>query len=179
LSGDYDYGFTALRSYTEPWFLDLAEYGGPAALLQATLLDLQGKTALARVQYEAALVEVQRQKLAMPADLWVRRAEIWVMRGLGRLDEARALNRAFVEIIPRPIVLSPVVGWFFGSTPSSLLLEDRSLALTLLREGANGPFGREALRVHFRTDPRMKPFRDDPEIAALLAEPAAAAKSER
>ena len=179
LSGDYDYGFTALRSYTEPWFLDLAEYGGPAALLQATLLDLQGKTALARVQYEAALVEVQRQKLAMPADLWVRRAEIWVMRGLGRLDEARALNRAFVEIIPRPIVLSPVVGWFFGSTPSSLLLEDRSLALTLLREGANGPFGREALRVHFRTDPRMKPFRDDPEIAALLAEPDAKAKSER
>ena len=37
----------------------------------------------------------------------------------------------------------------------------------------------EALRVHFRTDPRMKPFRDDPEIAALLAEPAAKAKSER
>jgi tetratricopeptide (TPR) repeat protein len=179
LSSDFDYGFVALRSYTEPWFLDVAEYGGPAALLQATLLDLQGKPALARVQYEAALVEVQRQKLAMPTDLWVRRAEIWVMRGLGRLDEARALNRAFVEIIPRPIVLSPVGGWFFSPTASSLLLEDRSLALTLLREGANGPFGREALRVHFRTDPRMAPFRDDPEIAALLAEPDAKAKSER
>lgn len=100
-------------------------------------------------------------------------------RGLGRLDETRALNRAFVEFIPRPILLSLVGGWFFSPTASSLLLEDRSLALTLLREGANGPFGREALRVHFRTDPRMAPFRDDPEIAALLAEPDAKAKSER
>ena len=68
----------------------------------------------------------------MPTDLWVRRAETWVMRGLGRLDEARALNRAFVEIIPRPILLSLVGGRFFSPTASSLLLEDRSLALTLL-----------------------------------------------
>ncbi len=173
LSGDYDYGFAALRSYTEPWFLDVAEYGGPAALLQATLLELQGKPALARVQYEAALVEVQRQKLAMPTDQWVRRAEIWTERGLGRLDEARALNHAYVEIIPRPVVFSPLGGWFFGVTPLSLLINDRALALTLLREGVNGPAGREALRVHFRTDPRLKPFRDDPEIAALLTEPAA------
>jgi len=30
-------------------------------------------------------------------------------------------------------VLSPVGGWFFGSAASSLLLEDRPLALTLLR----------------------------------------------
>jgi hypothetical protein len=173
LSGDYDYGFAALRSYTEPWFLDVAEYGGPAALLQATLLELQGKPALARVQYEAALVEVQRQKLVMPTDQWVRRAEIWTERGLGRLDEARALNHAYVEIIPRPVVFSPLGGWFFGVTPLSLLINDRALALTLLREGVNGPAGREALRVHFRTDPRLKPFRDDPEIAALLTEPAA------
>ena len=167
LSGDYDYGFAALRGYTDPWFLDVAEYGGPTALLHATLFELQGKTALARVHYEAALVEVQRQKIAMPTDLWVRRAEIWVLRGLGRLDEARALNRAFVEILPRPIVLSPVGGWFFSQPASSLLLEDRPLALTLLREGAKGPFGREALRVHFQTDPRMKAFRDEPEISAL------------
>jgi len=164
LSGDHDYGFAALRSYNEPWFLDVAEYGGPAALLHATLLELQGKPALARVHYDAALVEVQRQKIAMPTDLWVRRAEIWVMRGLGGLDEARALNRAFVEIIPRPIVLSPVGGWFFNPIVAALLLDDRPLALALLREGTNGPFGREALRVHVRTDPRMKPFLADPEI---------------
>ena len=168
LSGDDDYGFAALRSYNEPWFLDVAEYGGPAALLHATLLELQGKPALARVHYEAALVEVQRQKIAMPTDLWVRRAEIWVMRGLGRLDEARALNRAFVEITPRPIVLSPVAGWFFNPIVAALLLDDRPLALALLREGTNGPFGREALRVHFRTDPRMKPFLADSEINAFF-----------
>ena len=103
------------------------------------------------------------------------------MRGLGRLDEARALDRAFAEIIPRPILLSPVGGWFFSPMASSLLLEDRSLALTLLREGASRTFGREALRVHFRVDPRMKlkSFREDPEIAALFAEPDAKAKSER
>ena len=53
-------------------------------------------------------------------------------RGLGRLDEARALNRAFVEFIPRPILLSPVGGWLLGSTASSPLLEDRPLAPTLL-----------------------------------------------
>ena len=171
LSGDYDYGFAALRSYTEPWFLDVAEYGGPAALLQATLLELQGKPALARVHYEAALVEVQRQKLAMPTDRWVRRAEIWTLRGLGRLDEARDLNRAFVEIMPRPVVLLPVGGWLFSPPELALLLDDRPLALALLREAVNGASGREALRVQLRIDPRMKPFRDDPEIATLLAEP--------
>jgi hypothetical protein len=168
LSGDYDYGFTALRSYTEPWFLDVSEYGGPTALLHATLLELQGKSAPARLQYEAALTEVQRQKLAMPTDLWVRRAEIWALRGLGRLDEARALNHAYAEIIPRPIQFSPVRGWFFSPAALSLLIDDRAVALTLLQEGAGGPFGREALRVHFRNDPRMKSFRDDPEISVLL-----------
>jgi hypothetical protein len=98
----------------------------------------------------------------------VRRSEIWVLRGLGRLDEARALNRAFLEIFPRPIVLSPVGGWFFNPIVAALLLEDRPLALALLREGADGLFGREALRVHFRTDPRMKPFLADPEINAFF-----------
>lgn len=85
-----------------------------------------------------------------------------MMRGLGRLDDACALNRAFAEIIPRPIVLSPVRGGFFSPVASSLLLENRSLALTLPGEEANRPFGRESLRVDSRTDPRMKPFRDDP-----------------
>ena len=176
LSGDFDYGFAALRGYNEPWFLDVAEYGGPAALLHAMLFELQGKPALARVHYEAALVEVQRQKVAMPTDLWVRRSEIWVLRGLGRLDEARALHRAFVEIMPRPIGLSPVGGWFFNSIVAALLLDDRPLALTLLREGANGPFGRESLRVHFQTDPRLKTFRDDPEIGAFFKEGAPATR---
>jgi hypothetical protein len=38
-----------------------------------------------------------------------------------------------------------------------------------------------ARRVHFRADPSLKwnSFREDPEIAALLAEPDAKAKSER
>jgi len=167
LSGDYDYGFAALRSYTESWFLDVAEYGGPSALLHATLLELQGKSALARIQFEVSLAEVQRQKLAMPTDLWVRRAEIWTLRGLGRLEEARALNRTYAEMLARPIQFTPVAGWFFGPAALSLLLDDRALALTLLREGTAAPLGREALRGHLRTDPRMKSVRDEMEIAAL------------
>jgi tetratricopeptide (TPR) repeat protein len=172
LSGDYGVGHAALRGFTEPWFIDSNEYGGPAALLTAMLLELQGKSALARLQYEASLVEVQRQKAAMPADLSARAAEIWTMRGLGRLDEVRTLNRAYLEALPRPLRLSPIFGWWFGPIALSLLTGDRETGMILMREVAATPAGREALHVHFRTDPRMAPFRGDKEIVALFGEPA-------
>jgi tetratricopeptide (TPR) repeat protein len=173
MSGQFDPGLAALRGFTEPWFIDSSEYGGPSALLAATLLELQGKGALARLQYEASLVEVARQKAAAPTDILARIAEIWTLRGLGRLEEARTLNRAYVETLARPVRLSPIGGWWFSPIPLGLLIGDRDTALNLLREVTAQPGGRDAARVHWRNDPRMAPFRDDPEIKALLAEPAA------
>ncbi len=173
MTGEFEIGFAALRGFTDLWFVESSEYGGPTALLTATLFELQGKAALARLQYEAALSEAQRQKAATPSDLYVRGAEVWALRGLGRLDEARTLNRAYLETVARPLRLSPIFGWWFGPIAQSLLIGDRDTALVLIREVAANPVGREALRVHFRTDPRMAHFRDDREITALFAEPAA------
>ena len=91
--------FTAVNA-GEIWVRDWRLYGDSG--LDFSLHD-QARPASVDALYEqlrnaphnasptAALVEVQRQELAMPTDLWVRRAEIWVMRGLGRLDEARAM----------------------------------------------------------------------------------------
>ena len=172
MSGQFEIGFAALRGFTDPWFVESSEYGGPTSLLTATLFELNGKAALARLQYEAALGQAQRQKVAVPSDLYARNAEIWALRGLGRLDEARTLYRAYFETLARPLRLSPIFGWWFGATPLALLLGDREKALELLREVATAPSGREALRVHIRADPRMAPFRDDKEITAFLVEPA-------
>lgn len=49
---------------------------------------------------------------------------------------------------------------------------ERETALALMREaGASDPEGRATLRSRLATDRRLAPFRDDPEIKALLAEP--------
>src|SRR5204863_9268231 len=56
-----------------------------------------------------------------------------------------------------------------------LLLGERAEALALLREACADAQGRLLLRNLFHVDPKMAPFRDDPEIAALFG--AAEAKS--
>jgi hypothetical protein len=92
LSGQADAGLEALNSYPEAWFSD-PEFVGPAALLRASLLELQGKRALAQLQAQAALVEVHRRIAADPASADLRIAETWALCGLGRLEEARVANR--------------------------------------------------------------------------------------
>ncbi|MDP1580221.1 MAG: TIR domain-containing protein [Candidatus Didemnitutus sp.] len=164
-------GLEALRDFPQKWFTDF-EYAGPTALLNASLLELQGKKELALRQYEVAQGEIQRMRQTDPARIGLSQVEFWTLLGLGRLEEAKASHRRVVEGSRRPYVQDMVNGWWFTAIPGSLLIGDRTTALTFLSESvATRPESRAAFRLRFQIDPRMAPFRDDPEIKALLAEP--------
>jgi len=172
LSGHPEQGLDALNAFPENWLADW-EFVGPAALLRASLLQLQGKPALARLQAEAALAEVRQSEAADPADPDLRTAETWALYSLGRMEEARAANRVVLESLPRPLRVSPLTSWWFQAIPCNLLIGERTVALQLIREAAVSSDGRETIRRRLKLDPRMAPWRNDPEIVALLAEPAA------
>ncbi len=171
LGGDYAFGLKSLQGFAEPWFFDQANYAGPAALPQAMLLGLQGKSGLARAQYELALAELLRRRQTNPSDQTSRRAETWVRLGLGQLDEARAQYRTNLEAQARPHRVFAMTGWLFDFIPLGLLLGDRDTAVQLVREAASVPEGRKTIRHRMSVDARMALFRADPEIVALLAEP--------
>ncbi|MDB6114566.1 MAG: invasion protein regulator, partial [Lacunisphaera sp.] len=126
---------------------------------------------LARLQYEAALAEARREEERSPTDLRMRRAEMWALLGLGRSEEARAALRPLLQSMGRPYRVTMNNSWWNGPLRAAFLLGERDQAVTLLRDAAVDQTGRMILRNQFRLDPRMAPFRDDQEIAALLAEP--------
>jgi tetratricopeptide (TPR) repeat protein len=166
-------GLEALRDFPQKWFTDF-EYAGPTALLNASLLELQGKKELALRQYEMAQGEIQRMRQTDPARIGLSQVEFWTLLGLGHTEEAKVSHRRMVEGSRRPYGQDTVNGWWFTVIPGSLLIGDRATALTLLRESVETlPESRAAFRLRFRIDPRMAPFRDDPEIKTLLAEPEA------
>jgi tetratricopeptide (TPR) repeat protein len=168
---DPEAGLAALRDFPQKWFTDF-EYAGPTALLNASLLELQGKKELALRQYEAAQGEIQRMRQTDPGRIGLSQVEFWTLLGLGRIEEAKLSFRRMVEGSRRPYAQDMVNGWWFTVIPGSLLIGDRTTALTLLRESVETrPDSRAAFRLRFQIDPRMAPFRDDPEIKALLAEP--------
>jgi Flp pilus assembly protein TadD len=169
LSGHPDAGLDALNAYPENWFAEW-EFVGPAALLRASLLQLQGKPELARLQAQAALAEVQRREAADPADPVLRTAETWALCALDRMEEARAANRVSLESLPRPLYQSPLTSWWFQAIPCNLLIGERSVALQLIREAAGSPEGRETIRQRMKLDSRMAPWRGDREILTLLAQ---------
>ena len=174
--GDTETGLEALRAFTQKWFTDF-EYAGPTALLNADLLVRQGKAELARQQYEAAWLDIQRMRTSDPARIWLNQAEFWTLLGLGRKEEARQAFRRLMEAQRRPYAQSLFTGWWFTLIPGALLIGERDTALEFLRECvATLPEGRGAIRVRMQLDPRMAPFRDDPEIKALLKEPEAGSK---
>ncbi|MEJ1970976.1 MAG: tetratricopeptide repeat protein [Lacunisphaera sp.] len=170
-TGETREGLEALNGMSGDWMIDF-NYNGPKALPMAVLLELDGKKELARLQYEAAAAELQRARAANPADVRTYLTEAWIQHGLGRKDEARAALRVFNESIPRPFAANPMDSWWFQPVAANLLMGERETALALMREaGASDPEGRATLRSRLATDRRLAPFRDDPEIKALLAEP--------
>jgi tetratricopeptide (TPR) repeat protein len=172
--GQPEEGLAALRGFPQKWFTDF-EYAGPTAMLNASLLELQGKTELSRQQYETALAEIQKMRVSDPGRSNLSNVEFWTRLGLGQKEEARASYRRMIEGTRRPYAQSLFTGWWYTAIPGSLLFGERATALELLRESvATLPESRAAYRVRFQMDPRMAPFRDDAEIKALLAEPAAA-----
>jgi len=146
-------------------------YTGPKALLLGDLYATQGQPELAKGQYELALAEVVRQKTATPADLNVSIAETSALVGLGRREEALAAMRVRVSLTlaqgsPRWVI------WWFGMVPTYLLLGDKADALQLLKQYTATAALRNQVRAALRIDPRMTVWHDDPEISALVAEPA-------
>jgi tetratricopeptide (TPR) repeat protein len=182
---DREDGIEALQTLTNSWIEDFY-YVGPKSLLMAALLEASGKRETARLNYDAALTETRTRQAREPGNLRLQNVETSALLGLGRLDEARAANRVVMESVRRPYRYDPFETWWFSEIPRCLLLGERETALQLLREAAVGeaatPSGRIAtwsshigvstiLRTAMKQDPRMAPFRDDPEIVALLAEP--------
>ena len=94
---------------------------------------------------------------------------------LGKMREARARNAVYFTELKRPYRQSGVFAnwWIFSPIPINLLLGERGKAIDLMREASTIPVGRLVIRNAMRLDPRMVPFRNDPEIVKLLTEPAA------
>ena len=170
ISGDTAAAIKLLNDFPATWLTDF-DFTGPKALLLGDLLVLGGRKDLARLQYESALAEIKREEAANPTDLRVRRAELWTLLGLGRRDEVQAVLPIMMDSVVRPYQVTMNNSWWSGPVRSCLLLGERAFALALLKEAAADPTGRTILRNQFQADPRMAPFRDDPEIKALLAEP--------
>ncbi len=172
-SGDSEYGLNALGRYSESWFYDVANYQGPKALLQALLLERRGSVELARTHYEAALIQIQRNRTERPNDPSTHHCEALALVGLGRLEEARTAHRAAMELHRRPARIPAFSLWFAAALPRTLLVGDRETALALARDYAQDPESRQTARQRLTIDPRLVKFRDDPELIAILAEPAA------
>lgn len=166
-------GLAALQSLTSTWIEDY-DYVGPKALLLAQLHELGGRRELARLQYEAALAELRQRQARNPGDALLPPLEAWIMQGLGRPEEARRINQVALESQVRPLRMRVMSDWWFTTIPRCLLIGERALALELLREAVNttgAPEPRTAVRVRMQLDPRMAPWRDDPEIVTMLRIP--------
>jgi hypothetical protein len=194
-TGKVQDGLDALDSLPENWVSDY-DFVGPKDTLEAELLDVQGRHELAQLHWAAALNEVKHREAEAPDEFDLRQTEIWCLHGLGKDQEARALLPAYIEGLSRPFHVGFGNSWWFTAIPCCLLLGDRSTALQLMREAVsqdsrdtgNGSVVfahgsdvsrtgfvndfREVLRQDMNVDPRMAPWRDDPEIKALLSDPA-------
>jgi len=177
MSGETGPALRALNELNDEWLTDF-EFTGPKALLMGNLALIDGRNDLARVQFEAALSAVAAEEARTPTDLRPQRAKLWVLIGLGRLEEARAIQRVLLQSHGRSYSITMRnVSW---SNPivSCLLLGFTDEAVALLKISAAESQTRVVLRNMFRLDPRLQPWRADPEIMALLAEPAEAQKTE-
>ncbi|MBI2813208.1 MAG: TIR domain-containing protein [Opitutae bacterium] len=172
LSGETRPALRALNELTEEWLTDF-DLTVPKTLLIGNLALLEGRNDLARVQFEAALATVAAEMEKNPSDLRPQRARLWVLIGLGRLEEARAIQRILLQSLPRPYLTNITRAAWTNPIISCLLLDLRADALSLLRDSSSDANSRRLLRSMFKLDPRLKPWRDDAEINALLAEPAA------
>ena len=171
-SGETRTALRALNELTDEWLTDF-DLTVPKTLLAGNLAQLEGRSDLARVQFEAALTTVNAELEKTPNDVRPLRAKLWVLIGLGRVEEARGLQRVFLQSLTRPYLTNITrINWA-NPIISCLLLDLRADALSLLRDSSGEANCRRVLRSLFKLDPRLKPWRDDAEINALLAEPAA------
>ncbi len=170
VTGDTTLARRVVDSITDTWLAD-ATYIFPRAMLLGDLEAIDGHSDIARLNYGAALDEINRTQRADPTDLRPQRAALWVHLALGNRSEALAALRVNLQRRPNPYRWNINLTWWTSSLRACLLLGERAEAMTQLREACVEVQGRLLLRNLFHVDPKMAPFRDDPEISALLAEP--------
>jgi len=197
VTGKVQEGLEALAGLPETWVNDY-DFVGPKAVLEAALLESNGQRDVAQLRYASALAEIKQKEAAEPGDIDFIRIEAWTLHGMGRDEEARRLLHTYNEAVQRPYRVGFGNSWWFTVIPCNLLLGDRATAVQLIREAAaqdtlgegtvvfakgtdvtrNGyPNSyRQIIYQMMRVDPRMAPFRADPEIKAILAPPAGGAK---
>ncbi|HVT73881.1 MAG TPA: adenylate/guanylate cyclase domain-containing protein [Lacunisphaera sp.] len=159
-----------LEATTDTWLAD-GSYIFPKEMLLGELEAIDRHDEVARLHFEAALEEIHRRQAADPADLRPVRAELWTQLALGHRDAARAALRINLQLAPHPYHWNLNMSWWSSALRAAWPLEERAEAMTLLKEACAEDQGRRLLRNLFRVDPLMTPFRDDPAIKALLAEP--------
>ena len=168
-----DVGLAALRAVPAKWIRDLV-YTGPTALLIGELLLSQRKTELAQLRFEEAFAELRKQMQASPLDPVNAWLEPFLLMRTGRVKEARARNAIFFGELKRPYGMRlSSYWWTFDDIPNNLQFGERVKAIELMREAAIKAAEKRVMRNAMRLDPRMAPFRNDPEIVKILAEPAA------
>ncbi len=170
VTGKTDSARQVLAAITDPWLTD-AGYIFPKVMLLGDLDAIDRKDDVARLDYEAALDEINQALAAEATDLRPIRAKLWVLLGLGRRQEALAALRINLQRRPTPYHWNMGLTWWTSALRACLLLGERAEAITLLKEACAESQGRLLLRNLFKVDPKMAPFRDDAEIAALLADP--------
>jgi tetratricopeptide (TPR) repeat protein len=190
VTGKADYGLAALAGLPETW-VDDYDFVGPKALLEATLLDRAGRHEVALLRCTAALAEIKRREAETPGDTELIAIETWCLQGLGQIEAARVLSRTLNETVQRPYRIGFGNSWWFSPIAVNLLLGDRATAVQLIREAATEQTTgsgnvvsrrgsevtrdgyptnfRQVLYEDLRIDPRMAPWRDDPEIKSILA----------
>jgi len=159
----------SVQEFTGHWLEDF-DYHGPKGLLLGSLLQMDGKNDLAKLQLADALAEIQRRRTQDPSEIYY--TEPWILAALGRKDEAWASWRLIADSLSHPYIVRLSSDWVFQPIPFALLLGDRKEALRLIKEAASRDVGRQVIRSAMAVDPRMAAFRNDPEIVRLLAEPA-------
>lgn len=161
-----------LNAIPDVWLND-SGYLFPKAMLEGDVAQIAKRTDVARIQYEAALKDVRAMQAADPTDLRYRRGELWIQLGLGHTEEAQDALRVNVQLAPHPYRWNIDMVWWSSSLRAAFLMGERSQALETLKEATAQPVGRLLLRNLFNVDPKMAPFRNDPEVVATLSEPKA------
>jgi tetratricopeptide (TPR) repeat protein len=172
VSGRVDEGLDVLRSLTSNWLEDF-QYVGPKSLLIAELLAVQGKTSSARLEFEAALAAVRRERERTPNVALLHLLEGWALIGLGRAEEARPLAAAHEESLRRPYRVGIGAGLWHSIIAFHALSGSPAKAAVYLREAVTThPLGLEAARAEylrrFELDPRLRPQRDEPWVREAL-----------
>ena len=169
-TGDSAEALEALRALPSDMISEFL-YLGPKQLLEAELLASQGKSELARLTYQTALERAEPAVKASPTELRLRIARGWILRALGRLDDAKADAAVALEGEDRPYRFH---AWAFETCDLYFALGDHTTGLVLLKEALASKIYRKALLNRVRVDPVLRAWAKDPGVSAVLSAAAAA-----